>query len=920
MTRQRLYNPAQLTPDELKASFVARKDTLGEMLRLIREQTPGHPCQHMMLIGPRGMGKTTLGLRLLHEILETPDLAADWQPVAFHEESYGIGDLADFWLATLRHLTRATDDPRWADRAKALPNDEKDTDRQAAYALASLMDFCQTSGKRLLLFVENLDTVLEQLSDERQVHALRASLIERTNILLIGSANTVFEAIRSHGEPLYEFFRLFILKGLGSEETRRILAALADAEDKPGVMEALDHDHGRLETIRRLTGGNPRLLVLACRLLIDSPLSSAFEDLERLIDEQTPYFKARIEELPVQARKVFHCLADGWKPMQSKDVAEAAKLSSSHASAQLRQLMEKGYAREVTLPNAKRTLYEVSDRFYNIYYLLRFSRAARDRLERLVAFLHDLFGATAMQTMYAAALETLRTQGSPPGEQFSPRSQMFDLLGILASYVARDADYKGRGDWLRKALELAENAMGSSAPLAGEIRETFATYHPVTSDRFAELMNRGNVLFKADRFEDAATFYRAATEERPNDAGAWFSLGVTLISAERFEAAISSFDEVMRHTDADVSLELWILANSALMGKCMSLWHLEQHEAVVATLQDHPMNVTPLDEAPLRYVAASLLDNKGNALKELDRLDEATVTWDHIVEYVHTDDPVYLRRKAGQSLSEKASALERLDRLHEASAACERIADYVHVDDPADVRLPAVAALLFTRTTILLRLGRREDLAAANLSASDYVGPDDPPDMRQPAVTILANTADLLNFLAEYGEAEEICKRAVTIEPAHDESWRVLANAILGQDDTARLVEAEDCAKRAVELAPHESFAAHTLSNVLARRGNWTEALDALQRALQIGGDDPQNQDRPAVTASLIRATACGHGLRVKQIMEDFGLVESMEPLWHAVRAELGEELEPLPAEVMDAVNDIRREFHNKPDTLSGVM
>ena len=42
-----------------------------------------------------------------------------------------IGDLADFWLAALRHLTRATDDPQWEDRAKALPKDERtSTDRQ----------------------------------------------------------------------------------------------------------------------------------------------------------------------------------------------------------------------------------------------------------------------------------------------------------------------------------------------------------------------------------------------------------------------------------------------------------------------------------------------------------------------------------------------------------------------------------------------------------------------------------------------------------------------------------------------------------------------------------------------------------------------------------------------------------------------
>ena len=57
MIRRRLYNPAQLTADELKASFVARESVLDAMLELIREQQRDRPCQHMMLIGPRGMGR-----------------------------------------------------------------------------------------------------------------------------------------------------------------------------------------------------------------------------------------------------------------------------------------------------------------------------------------------------------------------------------------------------------------------------------------------------------------------------------------------------------------------------------------------------------------------------------------------------------------------------------------------------------------------------------------------------------------------------------------------------------------------------------------------------------------------------------------------------------------------------------------------
>ena len=482
MIRRRLYNPAQLSPDELKASFVARGETLAEMLRFLREQPPGRPCQHMMLIGPRGMGKTTLGLRFLHAVEENPELAAIWRPVPFHEESYGIGDLADFWLAALRHLSRATNDPEWADKADALARDQRDQERLAAYALAALTDHCRSSGRRLILFVENLDGILHQFRDEREAHALRASLIERPEILLLGSANAVFDAIRNHAQPFYEFFRLVTLEGIGAEETARLLDTLAGQHGRPDVPQALNLQRGRLETLRRLTGGNPRLLVLACRMLIESPLGSAFEDLEQLIDEQTPYFKARIEELPIQARKVFDCLANGWTPMLAKEVAGAAKLTSSHASAQLKQLVERGYAQEIRLPGAKRTRYEVGDRFYNIYYVLRFSRTNRRRLERLVAFLHDL--SSAPRACGPCTPHSWRRCVSV----VRPTGDSSDWLEVMARHVAADSDYQDREDWRRRALEIANELNGPDTPVAERIERTFSAQHPADPPLLDELM------------------------------------------------------------------------------------------------------------------------------------------------------------------------------------------------------------------------------------------------------------------------------------------------------------------------------------------------------------------------------------------------------------------------------------------------
>ena len=907
MMRQRLYNPAQLRSDELKASFIARRETLEELHRIIREEKPGRPCQHFLLIGPRGMGKTTLGLRFLLSIEEDLELASHWQAVAFNEESYGIGDLADFWLTALDHLSRATDEPRWTERADAIREDESDPERQAVYARAALRDFHQESGKRLILFVENLDVIFGQLGSEREVHSLRASLIERSDILLVGSANTVFDAIRGHGQPFYEFFQLFILEGLGPEDTRRMLESFVDVNGTSDLPETLRRERGRLETVRRLTGGNPRLLVLACRMLLESPLGSPLEDLERLIDEQTPYFKARIEELPVQGRRVFHCLAAGWRPMLAREVAAASKLSSSHASAQLRQLVEKGYARELRLPKAKRVRYEVSDRFYNIYYLLRFSRTDRQRLERLVHFLHDLFGPTGIRTMYPAALEALREREWPAG-------YMSNWLGTLARFVASDKEYEGREDWRHSAMDLINRTIGTEAPVLKEIEQAFAGQHPLDHPEFLDKLRRGAELLKTERYADAEALHREAILEDPANVLAWQGLGNSLLFQERFEDCLDAFDRVVERVHPNDPTGLRNAAAMALAAKSIAFARLEQFDSVSSVVEQISKYVSPDDSLQLRESVAGLLLPLGHILAIQDCHEVALAAWEKCTNCARSEDPVDLRRPAIEALAARARVLLDLDRYEETVVVTERASDYPHTEDPAAMR-HSTADALTGRGIALLSLGRVDDAIAAFQQIADFVWTTDPAAIRQMFARILALNGDLLNTFGRYAESEAAGRKATELVPTDADAWTVLSKAILGSDAKARLAEAESCARRAVELKPDSASAQHALSDVSARRGDWTGAMGSLEHAMGIGDDDFQTTERAGLTASLIGLVSAAQGRRVMRLMKQAGLVESMEPLWHAVRMEAGEEVEPLPAEIMDTVKDIRREIEERRRT-----
>jgi hypothetical protein len=79
--------------------FIDRQGLLERILDIVRQNTPDKPQQQLIVIDPRGMGKTMLLCAICHRIHGDGTLNAGWLPVSFYEEQYGIGDLADFWQA-----------------------------------------------------------------------------------------------------------------------------------------------------------------------------------------------------------------------------------------------------------------------------------------------------------------------------------------------------------------------------------------------------------------------------------------------------------------------------------------------------------------------------------------------------------------------------------------------------------------------------------------------------------------------------------------------------------------------------------------------------------------------------------------------------------------------------------------------------
>lgn len=377
-----LYNPATLGAEQLLREFIDRKGLLERILDIIRQNTPDKPQQHLIVIGPRGMGKTMLLCAIRHRVNGDTALNAEWLPISFHEEQYGIGDLADFWLEAIRHLESALNRPsQAADELLDHPDDDL-----AERAEARFFELLAESGKRALLLVDNLNDIFAAIRVEESLHQLRALLMEDSRLMLVGTATSYFTEITDVSQPFHDFFRTFSLERLNQEELETVFRTLADANNDPTVPQILEKAPERVQALRILTGGNPRLAKLGYRILREGLDGDVRRDLERLLDECTPFFKHRIEGLAKEGRRVFDAIARRWDPVTVDDLKKELRKPSNYISAQIKRLVDEGFIEEAS-GTEKKKRYQVAERFYNIYYLMRYNREGREKLRWLVAFM-----------------------------------------------------------------------------------------------------------------------------------------------------------------------------------------------------------------------------------------------------------------------------------------------------------------------------------------------------------------------------------------------------------------------------------------------------------------------------------------------------------------------------------------------------
>ena len=463
--RIKKYNPGFLSEDELVASFCVRGAEFESLIDSLRAST-GASNSHTLVIGPRGSGKTYLLRRVAAEPRRDPSLSV-FRPVVFAEESYGVSTVGEFWLECLDHLAEQAPQDERADLRlshddiKATADDRELADR----SLGAILSFADRHGERIVLVVENLNMLFADMADPEAGWRLRHTLQTEPRIVLLGSATSRFDEIDHPDRALYELFRVITLRPLDTQGCEALWQAISGKS-------LGDRGDRAVRPLEILTGGNPRLLAIMARFGASLSLERLMDSLLDLVDDHTDYFKGHLESLPAQERRVYLALARLWRPATAREVADQARLNSSLCSALLKRLVDRG-AVAIEGGTPRRRQYYLTERLYNIYYLLRRGGGTSRVVEALIDFMVCLYSSSdlwdALRRMH---IEHVRATGRLPGEV---------TRHLTKNLLAEASDLEDRGD-VARALEIygdltgrlladgdSESEVLSVAPVIGQV-------------------------------------------------------------------------------------------------------------------------------------------------------------------------------------------------------------------------------------------------------------------------------------------------------------------------------------------------------------------------------------------------------------------------------------------------------------------
>ncbi len=335
------YTPSNMDREVLKRIFVQRETLLQRIVdRLAASMTTGDK-DHILLVGPRGSGKTCMVSLAAWELQKKEELR-DVMRIAWLGEDDTFSGLIHFAFG----IAKALADEYPAEFPADFKSDVRGLSQDDA-ALSVLNTVIKNlKHRQLLVITENLDQTFSGLGDTGQ-KKLRAFLQETRRIAMLATSQQLFAAVSSRKEAFFGFFDTQHLQPLEVDDATQLISNIAKEQNKQELVQFLTSTDAkyRLRALHHLAGGNHRMYVLLAEFLTQDTLDDLVSAFEDLAEQMTPYFQERLRSLPDQQRQLVQCLCDAEGALTVKEVAEETFIAEGNCSKQLGNLKAKGYVR-----------------------------------------------------------------------------------------------------------------------------------------------------------------------------------------------------------------------------------------------------------------------------------------------------------------------------------------------------------------------------------------------------------------------------------------------------------------------------------------------------------------------------------------------------------------------------------------------
>ena len=580
------YSPGNMDRESLEALFVGRQDIMEDVLSRITRSVQSPEKHYLLLVGPRGSGKTHLLALACHRLMDRlrADDACDRVVVAvLNEEEWGVASYLDLVVRILRAMADQAPD---LDAAIAKIYDRFPKDPAEAEALALSVLRQRTRGKTLLLLCENLVDLFHGLDDEGQKR-WRATIQEDGNWAIVASTPSLFAAVSLQDHPFYGFFTVRALEKIDFDTGLELLArkALHDGKEELAAFLRTPVGRARARAVHHLAAGNYRAYVVLSDFLDQESLDDLVGPFMHMVDDLTPYYQDRMRQLPPAQRKIVEYLCLGGTPTTVKDIATPCLMSHQTAAKQIGALEAAGFVRRMR--SGRNTFCELSEPLMRICIEVKDNQTRHFRL--FVEFLRHWF----------STRELVRRQ-----DAFRRHEPGIDLDRVHVEEAVRrsladrlDPFVDALDDEARRCLE------------AGDFQGLAAIQESLVNDRGTafDYVMWMDALMEQEEDRSAIAAGRLAIAAHPGDAVIHYLLAHAYLLEDRPAEALGAVDQAIALEDdldfaflrADVLQELGrfeesIVDAQAVLDRAPDHWHSLQ------LMIDALVTLGRLDEAEAR--------------------------------------------------------------------------------------------------------------------------------------------------------------------------------------------------------------------------------------------------------------------------------------------------------------------------------